>query len=346
VKGFEGILGHHRVTALLAREASSPAGAYLFTGATGIGKATVARRFAALVLCPVGGEHDEPCRTCRLAREGVHPDLVLVEPEGRQSVGVEQARSTIQQAVMRPIESSRKVFLFEDAGAMTEQAANALLKTLEEPTSTTVFILVTESEDDLPATVSSRCRTVHFGRVDEGEIARGLEEAGVDPARALGLARVSGGRPGLAFTLLSNPDVAAYREAWLAVPLKVTDRPGESFVLAGEMLSTVDPLVEGVELADGATKTERDRADRDRRRARQALLATGLEILASWYGDAASVQFGGPVRNRDVPVTSLTRVPPSTAVRNAGMVLDTVADLRANLRPQLLLADLFTSLAS
>ncbi len=247
---------------------------------------------------------------------------------------------------MRPVESARKVFLFEDAGAMTEQAANALLKTLEEPTSTTVFILVTEAEDDLPPTVSSRCRTVHFGRVDEGAIARGLEDAGVEPARAVGLARVAGGRPGLAFTLLSNPDVAAYREAWLGVPLKVTDRPGEAFVLAAEMLATVDPLLEGVDLDDDATKTERERADRDRRRARQALLATGLEILASWYGDAASVQFGGPVRNRDVPVQSLTQVPPSIAVRNAGMVLDTVADLRANLRPQLLLADLFTSLAS
>jgi DNA polymerase-3 subunit delta' len=343
---FEGIIGHRRVLELLFREASAPASAYLFVGATGVGKATAARRFAAILLCPTSGRHETPCRSCRLAAAGTHPDLVLVEPEGRQRLGVEQARSTIQQSVMTPVESSRKLFLLEEAGSMTEQAANALLKTLEEPSPTSVFVLVAESEDDLPTTVASRCRTIHFGRVDEQELAEGLVARGVDPDRAAGLAGVSGGRPGLALTLLSIPAISEFRQAWLGVPGRVTDRPGESFALAAEMLETVDPLLEAVDVAEGETKAQRERADRERRRARQALLVTGLEILASWYADAAAVQFGGPVRNRDVPVAELTRVAPSVAVRTSEMVLDAAADLRANLRPQLLLADLFASMGA
>ncbi|HSJ28922.1 MAG TPA: hypothetical protein VLB67_11975, partial [Acidimicrobiia bacterium] len=77
-----------------------------------------------------------------------------------------------------------------------------------------------------------------------------------------------------------------------------------------------------------------------------ALLASGLEILASWYADAASLQFGGPVRNTDLDVTDLTLVSAARAIRNADLALDAVLDLQANLRPQLVLANLFTSLAA
>lgn len=338
---FDGVIGHGRVTDLLQREAASPANAYLFVGAAGVGKATVARRFAALLLCPEAGVHETACRSCRRIESGNHPDLVVVEPEGRQTLGVEQARATIQRAVLGPVESERKVFLFEEAGLMTDQAANALLKTLEEPTATTVFLLVTESEDQLPATVASRCRTVHFGRVDDGVIIEALS-ARIPTEQAEALARMAGGRPGLALTLIASEQVAEFRTAWLSLALRVTERPGEAFLLAEEMLESTEPLAEAAQESEG---TSSEQAAKNRRRARQALLATGLEILASWYADAASVQFGGPIRNRDVPVASLTRVPPGVAVRNAELVLDAVTDLQANLRPQLLLANLFTSLA-
>src|SRR5690606_40198536 len=100
--------------------------------------------------------------------------------EGKTTLGVEQARNVVSQAAMSPVEGERKVFLFEEAGLMTEQAANALLKTLEEPTPTTVFILVAESEDELPSTIASRCRTVHFGRVSEEELVDRLTGSGVE----------------------------------------------------------------------------------------------------------------------------------------------------------------------
>jgi DNA polymerase III subunit delta' len=339
---FTDVIGHERVVELLEREAPVAANAYLFVGAAGVGKATIARRFATLLLCPMGGLHPEngECRACRRVMNGNHPDLILVEPEGRQSLGVDQARSTIQQASLSPVEATRKVFVLEEAGTMTEQAANALLKTLEEPSPTTVFILVAESEDQLPSTVASRCRTVHFGRVGDEPLTRALLGQGLDHGQAETLARLAGGRPGLALALLSSPATATFRTTWLSVPLRATDRPGESFNLAGEMLASVDPLTSGV-----GGDLGREEAERARKRARQALLVTGLELIASWYLDAAAIQLGGPTKNRDIPVATLTRVSPAQAVQRAERVMNAIGDLEMNLRPQLLLADLFADIA-
>lgn len=330
-----GVVGHGRVMELLSREIASPAGAYLFVGAEGVGKGRVARGFAAALVCPASAEHTEPCRSCRLVAGGAHPDVIAVGPEERQSIGVEQARATVQKAMLQPVESGRKVFLMEDAGLLTEQAANALLKTLEEPTATTVFVLVTESEDDLPVTVASRCRTVHFGRVDEAELAVALVDRGVDSDQAVAIARTSGGRPGLAFELAESEEVVGFRSAWLSVPGRLTDRPGECFVLAQEMLETTENLL-----------PDTGEAAPQRRRARAQLLATGLEILASWYADSASVQMGGSPRNSDLAVADLAAVAPRRAVDCAERVLDAVMDLQANLRPQLLLTSLFAYLGS
>ena len=117
---------------------------------------------------------------------------------------------------MAPVEASRTVFLFPDAGAMTESAANALLKTLEEPLAQVVFLLVAGSEDDFPPTVASRCRTIHMGRVPQGSLVEALVARGLSADAAEGVAIVSGGRPGLALALMSQPEVARFRDMWLA----------------------------------------------------------------------------------------------------------------------------------
>jgi DNA polymerase-3 subunit delta' len=351
---FDGVIGHERVVGLLTREIDGPAQAYLFSGPSSVGKATVARRFAAALLCDRGGRHDTPCSSCRRARSGNHPDLIIVEPEGRASLSVEQARATVAQAPMAPVEGGRKIFVFDEAGSMSEQAANALLKTIEEPTPSTIFVLVVESEDDLPATIGSRCRTIHFGRVRESVLIAALEERGTEPERAGEAARISGGRPGLALGLATNPDLAAYRDVWLSIPVRVSPHPGEAFLLADEVLEAVEPLLEELDarhsseetddLTPSALKALRERHERDRRREKRALHITGLEILASWYADAASAQFGGPVRNRDIPTATLAMIRPESAVANADRALDAVTELQANLRPQLVFATLFTEL--
>lgn len=347
---FSGVIGHHRVMSLLGDEISQPAHAYLFVGPNGVGKATVARLFAAALLCEVSGQHDEECSSCRRVNSGNHPDLVLVEADGASSLGVDQARMTISAANLTPVEGARKIILIAEAGLMTDSAANALLKTIEEPTASTMFLLVTESDDDLPATVASRCRTVQFGRVAEADLQTALEKAGLAPQQAQDAARISGGRPGLALALATQPDVATFREAWLKVPSRVTPKPGEAFRLAEELAVASEPLLEAIkerhdnEAMDTDTKAIKQRREREIKRAAQALMITGLEILASWYSDAAVAQFGGEVRNRDVDAADLLLVRPATAVRNADLVLDAVTSLRANQRQQLVLADLFTHL--
>ncbi len=347
---FAGLIGHSEVTRLLASELEAPAGAYLFTGPSAAGKATVARRFAAALLC--GG--DAACT--RRVMEGNHPDLIAVEPEGTASITVDQTRRIIALASRAPMVADRKVFLFEEGGSMTDEAANALLKTLEEPTATTVFLIVTESEDDLPETIASRCRTVVFGRVSDEEIVAGLVAAGVAGEQAESATRISGGRPGLALALATRPEVATFRHTWLSVPLRLSGQPGDAFLLADEVMAASEPLLKA--LKDGQAteaaaavegtdaKALRDRQARQLKRATAALHVAGLEILAGFYRDAAAAQFGAPVRNPDIPATALTRVRPAEAVANAGRVLETIEALEANQRPVLAFANLFADLGA
>jgi DNA polymerase III subunit delta' len=346
---FDDVIGHRHVVALLRDEIRAPAQAYLFTGPTGAGKSMVARRFAAALLC---GD-DDACRG-RVVR-GIHPDVVVVEPEGRTAITVEQARSTVALASLAPLEADRRVFVFEEGGAMNEGAANALLKTLEEPTPSTVFLIITESEDDLPETVASRCRTVVFGRVGEAEVADGLARLGVDPVQAAHAARISGGRPGLALALATQPEVAEFRRVWLGLPLRLSEHPGDAFLLADEVMAAAEPLLaalrdrqqeEEAAAPEGAGRALKDRHERELRRATAALSVSGLEILAGFYRDAAAAQLGAAVRNPDIPAPALTRIAPARAVRNAGRVLDAIDSLQANQRPQLAFAALFADLGA
>ena len=337
---FDDVIGHASVVDLLQSELSNSSQAYLFVGPSSIGKAMVAGRFAAGLLSPSDGA--DPERARRLALGGTHPDLVFVEPEGAASIGVDQAREVVRRASMAPVEGSRTVFLFPEAGTMTEQAANALLKTLEEPGSTIVFLLVAESEDQFPPTVASRCRVVRMGRVTDDEITEALVERGIEKDRAEGLASIAGGRPGLALALMTRPEVAGFRALWLSVPRKVTARPGDAQRLANVVLGELSPL------ADDAVPKDlgKEQATRLKKRAEMSLIVTGLEILASWYADAASLQVGGPVRNTDVDLSHLTDVSPRRAVRSAELALDAVADIQANLRRELVLTNLFAELGA
>lgn len=334
---FDDVIGHEKVVSLLQSEIARPAQSYLFVGPQSVGKEMVALRFAAGLL---GGVTDERAR--RLALTATHPDLQVLEPEGATSLGVDQAREVVARASLAPIEADRTVFLFPDAGAMTESAANALLKTLEEPSAPVVFLLAAESEDDFPPTVASRCRTIHMGRVPFAVLVHALVERGMSESDANVVAEVSGGRPGLALALVSRPEVARFREMWLNIPGQLSPHPGDGQRLASSVLEELAPLVEQ-SVPDDLSK---DKAQRARRRVEMSLLVGGLEILASWYADSAALQLGGPIRNSDLDLASLTDVPPRRAVSSAETVLDAVVDIQQNLRRELVLANLFSSLGS
>lgn len=345
---FGEIIGHDRLLQLLGAEVGRPAQAYLFVGPSGVGKAAVAHRFAAGLLCPDEWRHDQPCRSCRRVESGNHPDFTVVEPDGA-SLGVEVVRSAILAANLTPVEGDRKVFVFDEASSMTDGAANALLKTLEEPSASTHFILVAESEEDLPATIASRCRVLQFGRVSEGVVRAGLVELGVLEDRAEEAARIASGRPGLAILLSSGDRIAEFRRTWIGVPPRVSTDPGDAGRLAAELVDSTSPLLDTLRERHASeevtTKTAKDRQQREVRRAGQDLIANGLELLASVYTDAAAAQFGGDVRNTDLPMADLIATTPHHAVRNAEACLDAVISLRRNQRPTLVLTSLVMALA-
>ncbi len=347
---FAPVIGHNAVTALLAKELEQPAHAYLFVGPASSGKATIARRFAA------GLVSDEPESRQRVI-DGVHPDVVRVEPDGSSSITVDQARRTVAQASLSPLEAGRKVFLFEEAGIMNDEAANALLKTLEEPTRSTIFVLVAESEDDLPDTVASRSRTIVLGRVSDEDLEAGLVSMGVDAARAASVTGIAGGRPGLAIALATQEHVAEFRRVWLSIPPRLSEHPGDAYALADEVKAAAEPLLAALKdrQTDEQSRQERegrggkmlkDRHDRELRRATAAVYETGLEILAGFYRDSAAAQLGAPVRNTDIPVTDLTKVLPTKAIAASRRVLDTVESLQSHQRPQLAFAALFSELGA
>jgi DNA polymerase-3 subunit delta' len=346
---YHDVIGHRAVVELLRGDGSRPAHAYLFVGPVGVGKATVAKRFAAALI----GEGDDNVE--RRVVGGAHPDLMVIEPEGTASITVDQSRRITSTSSLAPLEADRKVFLFEEAGLMNDEAANALLKTIEEPTESTIFILVSESEHDFPETVASRCRTVVFGRVDDADIRASLSQMALADEQVDDLTRIASGRPGLAMALATRPAVANFRSTWLQVPQHLSEHPGHAFVLADQVYSAAEPLIETIhdrqadELArfeqeGGSGKALKDRHARELKRATTALHVTGLETLAGFYRDAAAAQLGAPTRNPDIPVAELTKVLPRIAVANVERVLEAIEAIESNQRPKLAFAALFSDL--
>jgi len=160
---YSSVVGHSLICEKLrqAIRTGRIVSAYLLSGATGIGKKTVCRPFAAALLCehPADGVACGTCTACRLLASGSHPDLIWLEPPAdKKSIGVELVRERlVKEAAIRPFTSARKVFVIEAGELMTQEAQNALLKILEEPPAYAVFILLAKTRDSLLDTVLSRC---------------------------------------------------------------------------------------------------------------------------------------------------------------------------------------------
>ncbi len=216
--GWKDIAGHEGVTAMLRNMLSSGRmpHALLFVGPAGIGKMLAARTLAAAILC--GGGRDEACgecQSCRLLAQGSHPDLVELAADG-SSLKIDQIRALQHEAALAPYYGSDRVFLIEEAERLTVQAANSLLKILEEPPEGSVFILTAASQHALLPTVVSRCRVFAFRPLAPEILARLLADRGADGARAAMAARLAGGRVGEALALLAEGGLAL-RDAALAL---------------------------------------------------------------------------------------------------------------------------------
>src|ERR1700689_5010159 len=169
--------------------------AWLFTGPPGSGRSVAARAFAAALLCRDQG--CGACPSCRQVAAGTHPDLLLVRPDGL-SYGVRQTRELVLKAASSPVYGGWRIILFEDADRATEQAANALLKAIEEPPPRTIWLLCAPSAADLPTTIRSRCRLITLRTPPTSAVAAILRAEGVSEELALDAARASLGHIGRA----------------------------------------------------------------------------------------------------------------------------------------------------
>jgi DNA polymerase-3 subunit delta' len=205
---FSEIIGQERAVGFLKRvmAAKKIPHAYLFVGIPGIGKTTTALAFTRAMNCrePSDGEGCGLCPTCRQVMSGNFPDIQFINPIGRY-IKIEQIRELNRTLGFKPVTGGYRVSMVRRAEAMTEEAANSFLKTLEEPPERNILILnVTEPLDLLP-TIVSRCQKIGFRPISGPLIARWLaEKKGIDEERAFVLARISEGSPGRAVDMLEE----------------------------------------------------------------------------------------------------------------------------------------------
>ena len=201
------IVGHEQIIAQLhhAIQTNRIAGAYLFVGPAGVGKETVANHFAKSINClELDGGACGTCISCRKTANGNHPDTQIVSPSGAW-IRIDQIRELQKRIVYRPYEGVRKVAILREAECMNLEAANCLLKTLEEPPAESVLILLTSNLDALIPTIRSRCQIIKFNPLNPDELGRYLNERyHLEEREALSVATLAGGAVGRALTYLES----------------------------------------------------------------------------------------------------------------------------------------------
>lgn len=210
--GWSDFLGNAPVRDLMRRslvEGRLPS-SLLFAGTAGVGKGTLAHFLSKAVNCrELEDDFCDDCGSCRKIEQRAHPDVRSYAPDGA-FIKIDQMRDLIREVFFKPFEGRCRVFVIDQAHRLRLEAANAILKTLEEPPQTSLLILVTDSPNDLPGTLRSRCQRIQFHPFSPAELERILRQRPIYPARDLPLVgRISRGSLGKALNL----DLQQYREA-------------------------------------------------------------------------------------------------------------------------------------
>ena len=368
--------GQEQAAGFLARALVNPYHAYVFAGPEGSGKRLGMRAFAAALLCARGGCGE--CRDCRLALGERHPNMLVLEPGGpdilvgKDAGDPNTARWFASRAYLTPPEPGRKIMVVLQADRLRVEAADVLLKVIEEPPTDTLFLLLSARPDDLTDTIRSRCQEVSFPPLSEEFVVGTLVAEGHGQQRARLACRLAGGNLGRARRLAADDrQLAAFREDALAAARQAFQGPAGALSAAETLTSAAKQFRArlGEELEEdlqpfldergrpeesfrGVVRRLEEQHERRLRRAEREFLDWSLLSLAAYWRDAVLVSTGGDpglVINLDQDVR--TEVPgdgtPSSAARAWGEVEEARADLadETNLNARLILERLFLRLS-
>ena len=173
---FQNILGNEKIKELLQDtiKNNKNSHSYLFLGQTGIGKKMIAKEFAKGVLCLNNDKYCNNCKSCLEFDGNNNPDFSIIEPDGN-TIKIEQIRELQKRVQEKPIISTKKVYVINNADFMTKEAQNALLKTLEEPPEFVTIILIGENDNAFLNTIKSRCMILHFNSISNSDMEKFLE---------------------------------------------------------------------------------------------------------------------------------------------------------------------------
>jgi len=268
---FSQILGQEQAKRLITHSIlnSRLPHAYLFSGIAGVGKTSMGKAIAASLNCdsPYGAEACGVCKSCKQLIGGNFPDFIMLGPE-KDSIKIKQIREIQDSLRFAPLKGGHRVIVLDQADTMTEEAANAFLKTLEEPPKRNLFILNAVEPDNLLPTVVSRCQKVPFVPLPADLIAEYLvREVGTEKDVAVMLAKLSEGSLGKAVAMAES-DFLEHREKWLRQAMEIPQ---------------LDPEL-ALEVAFELSKTNAV-ADREGSKYEIGGLLDLLGVFAVWYRD-------------------------------------------------------------
>lgn len=217
---FEEIIGHEPIIGHLKKELKNQeiSHAYLFEGIDGIGKKKTAMAFAKALLCT--GKGEKPCKKCRACIQvdhGHYPDIQLVTKKALEaSIKISQIRELIRGLSVKPYSGNWRIIIIDEADKMTTEAQNSLLKSLEEPLSYNVFILLTSQPKGILRTIHSRCQKYFFHPLKSPLVIKILEkETKEERNTVIDIAKFCGGSPGIGLELLEHTEIQEQRKHYL-----------------------------------------------------------------------------------------------------------------------------------
>jgi DNA polymerase-3 subunit delta' len=313
------VVGQSHAVQRLTQAAANPVHAYLFVGPPGSTKDEAGRAFAALLMA---GTDDPSNRDARLALAGAHPDVREIERLGAR-ISAEQVADIIRNASMAPFEGSRKVMILHDFHLLDAAAAARLLKTLEEPPASTIFIVLADQVTPELVTIASRCVRILFAALSTDVVAAQLVDFGIDPGTAEVAAKAAEGNLTRARVLATDPGLMARRDAFAAIARRLDGTGTTVVLLCNELLALIDGAAtalsarHAVEVATlearvaatgergSGRKQLEEHHKRELRRHRVDELRSGLGVLAGTYRDAL---VRGQLQRPEAGVTAVTRI--------------------------------------